>query len=1066
MANRFRSSFFVTLFVLCCATFLAVAVVESADSVVSPGGKGSYAVAVPSPGVKPNGSNVILTPPAIAPNVDTQAGGRRTPTSDWWTPLAWIDPNDLPDVQQIPSMTGLSWNVFSEPLVFEPQKGGLAVSLNIPDSRRGGDRNGTLTAGAGFMLQVVGDADHGGKGISPYFNTFFDQDMYLGSTVSGWNDAAYDSVKVNSWSDWFVNFTLSSSSKNENMRVTAGSGSPFLLAKLNTGLPQVTFRTWNVGRVVPLEGDSFDLNAGQAKAQIISATAFAVINKIPYGAPSAYDTYTVYAVFGPKGSTWTLNDTQYNAERRGPFPIWEANKAYAPGNPVEPSAAKANGFYYTANAAGTSGASEPAWPAEAGTTVEDGTITWTANPLEGKNVLNTATCSAGKYYAVAILPYPWGKSIYDEPDEALVKKLLAHFAEYAFAEVTDTRVTPKYASSADDSDVSVTYSYTATPVVNAGLSVSEVTASDAPLRAMHPHQYVGQPDIMILDQDMQQTSASSRTQGWYWPSLKGPMMLASGHEFVNTLEVPPCLPALVDSPEKDKADRMAAYIKQAYDSRDKDFLSQGSYFGAQQMHRLAMLLPVAEMIRGAASDPAAVDAAAKDIYVFLTEAMGDWLRATRNDGTAKNAAERLFYYESRWGSMIPTPEDGFAADSLLNDHHYHYGYFIKIATEIARWEKAHPDTPANVKWAEDYAPMVRLLIGDIANTSRTGTGTEPDFPYLRHFSPYVGHSWASGASRGNQGGQQESTPEAIQAWASILLWSKLNYPVNAGNDDLKRWAAYMFASEARAANMYWFGYTEDAAFMPYLSFRQYKTESDQVPLPYVPSIVSQVNQNEMTYQTNFGNAPLLKLGIQVLPLTGSSLYLGDHQGAPSQVIGDFLANDLPKLGDGGTAPSNKDKLLMYQALSSNYEADPKALIAADAQGVSPLDSWNMQWELPTPTYDNLILQDASRASIYWWISTILKHGAPHHSLNDASHSSAASFKKDDGTIAYTVYNPHGTALEVTFADGTVVEAPPMGYAHTTSAAPGGAGGSGCSVGAARPEFFLLLLAGLLLFVRR
>lgn len=1065
MTNGFRSSLFVTLFVLCCTVFLAVAIVEGADSFVSPGGKGSYAVVVPAPGKKSNGDEVTLREPAITPNVDAQAGGMKTPTSDWWTPLAWVDPKDLPDVQKIPSMTGLSWNVFSEPLVFEPQKGGLAVSLNIPDSRRAGDRGGTLTAGAGFMLQVVGDAKHGGKGISPYFNTFFDQDMYLGSTASGWNDAAYDSVKVNSWSDWFVNFTMSASSKKEKMRVSAGSGSPFLLAKLDAGLPQVTFRTWNVGRVVPLVGASFDLNAGQAKDQKIAGSAFAVINKIPYGAPSAYDTYTVYAVFGPKGSTWMLNDTQYNAERRGPFPKWEANKAYDSGNPVEPSVE--NGFYYTVDGAGgTSGGTEPTWPVKVGDTVKDGNITWRANELEGKNVLNTATCSVGKYYAVAILPYPWGKSIYDKPDEALVKKLLAHFAGYAFAEVTDTRVTPKYASSAGDADVNVTFTSTTTPIVGAESSVSEVTAPDAPLRAMYPHQYVGQPNVTILDRDMKQVPASSRAQGWYWPSLKGPLMLASGHEFVNTLEVPPCLPSLVDSPDKAKADRMAAYIKQAYDSRDKDFSLQGSYFGAQQMHRLAMLLPIAEMIRGAASNPAAVDAAAKDIYVFLAEAMGEWLRATRADGALKNAAERLFYYDARWGSMIPTPEDGFAADSLLNDHHYHYGYFIKIATEIARWEKTHPTDPKNVKWAADYAPMIRLLIKDIANTVRTGTGKNPDFPYLRHFSPYVGHSWASGASRGNQGGQQESTPEAIQAWASILLWSKLNYPANAENDDLKRWAAYMFASEAKAANMYWFGYTEDAAFMPYLSFRQFKTQSAHVPLPYVPSIVSQVNQNEMTYQTNFGNAPILKLGIQVLPFTGSSLYLGDHQGASAWTIEDFIANDLPKLSDGGTAPSNKDKLLMYQAMTSNYETEPQKLIATNAQGVAPLDSWRMQWELPTPTYDNLILQDASRASIYWWISTILKHGAPHHSVNDADHSSAASFKKEDGTIAYTVHNPHDTPLKVTFNDGTSVETPPMGYVHATGNAPRAAGESGgCAVGAVRPEFFLLLLAGLLLFVR-
>jgi len=182
------------------------------------------------------------------------------------------------------------------------------------------------------------------------------------------------------------------------------------------------------------------------------------------------------------------------------------------------------------------------------------------------------------------------------------------------------------------------------------------------------------------------------------------------------------MPAPVDAPEKEKADRMAGYIRQAYESRNPHFMNQGSYFGAQEMHRLAMLLPVAGMVKSTASDPAAVEKAAEDMYTYLAEQMGIWLRASRDGGTTpKNAAERLFYYDSRWGSLIPTPEDGFAADSLLNDHHFHYGYFLKIATELARWEKTHPVHSANKKWAEAYAPMIRLLIKDIANIEREGT---------------------------------------------------------------------------------------------------------------------------------------------------------------------------------------------------------------------------------------------------------------------------------------------------------------------------------------------------------
>ena len=1042
-------------------TFLSAGTAEPSASVTPPpdGGLGSYTTVIPAPGVRPDGGKVSLTPPACGPSVSLPATDlRKVPTNDWWTPLAWIDTGDLPDPAPLLPMKALSWQVFSDPLVFQPQKGGLAVSLNIPDSRRAAMKNGTLTAGAGFLLEVVGDAEHGGKGISPYFNGFFDQDLYLGSTASGWNKAAYESVRVTGWSDWFMNFTLGSAA--ENLRITAGNGSPFILVKTDSGMPQVTFRTWNVGTVIPLKGKSFSLNAGQAKDQSLDCEAFAVINKVPYGAPaspsgaSGYSTYTVYGIFGPSGSTWKLNDTQFNSEQRGPFPKWGAARSYATGSPVEPSVR--NGFFYTANAAGTSGNTEPAWPETAGGTVKDGTVTWTANALESRTVLNTASCSAGKYYAVAVLPYPWGKSIYDSPDEVQVRTLLASFAEYAFAEVTDTRADPLYNPLAAGKDVTVSFTFSTAPVG------TETPAGDAPLRAMYPHQYLEQRKVFILDRDLKQVSASAWDQGWYWPSLKGPMLLASGNSFQNSLDVPPCLPAPVDDPEKAKADRMAACLDQAMETRDPNFLSQGSYFGAQEMHRLAMLLPMAEMIRGNASDPAKVDTSAKGIYQYVSDALGYRLRASRENGTAKNAAEHVFYYDSRWGSMIPSPEDGFAADSLLNDHHFHYGYFLKTAAEIARWEKGHPTEPGNKKWAEAYAPMIRLLIRDIAHTNRSGTGKDPDFPFLRYFSPYAGHSWANGPSRGNQGGQQESSSEAIQAWAGILLWSQLNFPEDGENADLERWAAWLFASEARCAELYWFGFTADEAFKPWLSFRQFAGKSDNVPLPYVPSLVSQVNQNEMTFQTDFGNPPLLKLGIQMLPLTGSSLYLASGSGNADALVAGYLNNDLPKLGDGGTSPSNKDKLIMLQAMTDRYKENAKALITPAPDGSVPLDSWKMQWQIPAPTFDNLILQDTSRGAIFWWIDCLLSHGLPLHGENGADHSSAACFRDERGRTLYTAYNPDTSPLVVTFADGKSMEVAPLAYAHETAE---DISSAGCAAGPLRPGAALLFLAGMTLFLR-
>ena len=56
-----------------------------------------------------------MTLPAVGPNVDASAAGKRkVPTSDWWTPLAWVDPNDLPDrpAEMKTQRHGLSWELF------------------------------------------------------------------------------------------------------------------------------------------------------------------------------------------------------------------------------------------------------------------------------------------------------------------------------------------------------------------------------------------------------------------------------------------------------------------------------------------------------------------------------------------------------------------------------------------------------------------------------------------------------------------------------------------------------------------------------------------------------------------------------------------------------------------------------------------------------------------------------------------------------------------------------------------------------------------------------------------
>lgn len=92
------------------------------------------------------------------------------------------------------------------------------------------------------------------------------------------------------------------------------------------------------------------------------------------------------------------------------LPEWVASTAYSLGDTAEPTVD--NTYRYTVTTAGTSAASEPTWPTSIGSTVVDGTVTWTCiakthQPTE----IKLASTAAGLDAAVAGDPLNLGASI-------------------------------------------------------------------------------------------------------------------------------------------------------------------------------------------------------------------------------------------------------------------------------------------------------------------------------------------------------------------------------------------------------------------------------------------------------------------------------------------------------------------------------------------------------------------------------------------------------------------------------------------------------------------------------
>lgn len=177
-----------------------------------------------------------------------------------------------------------------------------------------------------------------------------------------------------------------------------------------------------------------------------------------------------------------------------------------------------------------------------------------------------------------------------------------------------------------------------------------------------------------------------------------------------------------------------------------------------------------------------------------------------------------------------------------NDHHFHYGYYLRSAAVLATLRP---------KLKDELSPVMNELASDIATTDRTSTR----YPYIRNFAPYDGHSWADGYALFNDGNNQESSSEALNAWYGLSLWGKVT-----GNENVEKTGRTLFATELTATKAYWFG------------------ENNPFPAGYNHAIASMVWGGKRDYATWFSGQAMHIHGIQWLPITPASGYLATLPG--------------------------------------------------------------------------------------------------------------------------------------------------------------------------------------------
>ncbi|KAF4128126.1 Glycosyl hydrolase family 81 C-terminal domain [Phytophthora infestans] len=207
-----------------------------------------------------------------------------------------------------------------------------------------------------------------------------------------------------------------------------------------------------------------------------------------------------------------------------------------------------------------------------------------------------------------------------------------------------------------------------------------------------------------------------------------------------------------------------------------------------------------------------------------------------------NTLDPPLHYETSYGGLVSsqsfTVKDVNAdfGNSVYNDHHYHYGYWV---TASAMLKSLHP------KWEriKELDRMIWMMLRDVANPSTD----DPFFPQFRHFSFYLGHSYSHGVTPMLDGKDEESTSEDVNFYYGMKLWGQVSS--NKAVEDL---GSLMLRLNARAIRTY-FLMTSDNTIHP--------TE-------FVPNHVTGIFfDNKAAYATWFSGEKYAIHGIQMIPVS-------------------------------------------------------------------------------------------------------------------------------------------------------------------------------------------------------
>lgn len=526
-----------------------------------------------------------------------------------------------------------------------------------------------------------------------------------------------------------------------------------------------------------------------------------------------------------------------------------------------------------------------------------------------------------RYFSVAGLPNDKDRTI-------------AAFLAVAYAFPTKTRA--QYHYDQKTSTVSTTFRVTTTAMEGTNLTG---------FMGLYPHQWA---------------SVTPRPAALYtYDSVRGPIRLIAANSFVleHTYHAfVPYWPGLEDAAHREAVDSVlvgdVARSPQLFEKQ-----GYGTYWVGKGLGAAAQLMSVAKAEN---KDPAQAK-----LLKLLETRLETWF-------DDKHATH--FMQDSTIGTFVGLPQE-FGSVSHMNDHHFHYGYWLMASAYVAMNDPA---------WAAPgaWGGMVDKLVADIA-TDQHGRA---DFPYIRNFDAYEGHSWASGDAAMDDGNNQESSSEAVNAWAGLILWGAAT-----GNTAVRDLGIYLYTSEIASIQTYWFDIKH------------------QVLAPdFGKPFASMVFGDKYAYNTWWTEEPRQILGINMMPITPASIYLGRDPSYDESLMADLPAEvsryARHGVSDGTPADIWQDVLASFLAL-----ADPQAGLA----------HWNKHGTAEA---------GETRTHTMFWLYSLGEMGTPDFSTT-ADTPLYSVFKNAAGVRTYLAYDASAAPIKVTFSTGKVIEVQPHSLAR-------------------------------------